>query len=65
MAEKSKKTGKREDKSRQADPVRAATDYGIDVQALKDNLQRTVTDHIKRHQIALNTAEKLRKARRL
>jgi hypothetical protein len=65
MAEESKKTGKRRDKSRQADPIQAAIDYGIDVQALSDNLQRSVTERIKRHQIALNTAEKLRKARRL
>jgi len=51
--------------SRQMDPIQAATDYGIDVSMLADNLRRSVTDRIKRHQIALNTAKKLRKAKRL
>jgi hypothetical protein len=47
------------------DPIQAAIDYGIDVSMLADNLQRSVTERIRRHQIALNTAEKLRKAKRL
>ncbi|HCO94348.1 MAG TPA: hypothetical protein DIU00_10415 [Phycisphaerales bacterium] len=65
MAEKSNKNAKRRNNSRQTDPIRAATDYGIDVSMLADNLRRSVTERIKRHQIALNTAEKLRKAKRL
>ena len=51
--------------ARQADAVQAAIDYGIDVSMLIDNLSRSCTERIMRHQIALNTAEKLRKARRL
>jgi len=54
-----------EHESPQTDPVQAAIDYGIDVSSLRDNLQRSVTERIRRHQIALNTAEKLRKAKRL
>jgi len=65
MTGNSNKNAKRRNKSRQTDPIRAAADYGIDVSMLADNLQRSVTDRIKRHQIALNTAEKLRKAKRL
>lgn len=40
----------------------AAAEYGIDVSALIDNVHRTPAELIKRHQIALDTAEKLRKA---
>ena len=65
MAGKSNKNAKGKSTARQTDPIRAAIDYGIDVTMLVDNLQRSVTDRIKRHQIALNTAEKLRKAKRL
>jgi len=65
MARKSNKNAKRMNNSRQMDPIQAATDYGIDVSMLADNLRRSVTDRIKRHQIALNTAKKLRKAKRL
>ncbi len=54
-----------ESETSQTDPVQAAIDYGIDVSMLVDNLRRSVTDRIKRHQIALDTAEKLRKAKRL
>jgi len=54
-----------ESESSQTDPVQAAIDYGIDVSMLVDNLQRSVADRIRRHQIALNTAEKLRRAKRL
>ena len=49
----------------QTDPIQAAIDYGIDVSMLVDNLQRSVTERIRRHQIALNTVQKLRKATRL
>jgi hypothetical protein len=64
MAGKSNESAKRKNKSRQTDPIRAAIDYGIDVSMLADNLRRSVTDRIKRHQIALNAAAKLRKAKR-
>jgi len=45
-----------------ADAIRAAREYGIDVSLLADNAGRTVTERIERHQIALDTARKLRKA---
>jgi len=57
-----KKSGKH---SKAADPIQAAIDYGIDISMLKDNLKRTPAERIRRHQIALETAEKLRKAKGL
>jgi len=65
MAAKSKKKKISKIKSLQAAEIRAAIDYGIDVSMLIDNINRSYTERIRRHQIALNTAEKLRKARRL
>jgi len=47
----------------EAAEIRAAVDYGIDVSMLVDNIRRSYSERITRHQIALNTAEKLRKAR--
>ena len=47
----------------QADELQAAIDYGIDIAILIDNIERNPTDRIRRHQMALNTAEKLRKAK--
>jgi hypothetical protein len=65
MAEKSNQNIRNRNKSRRTDPVQIAADYGIDVSMLADNLKRSVTERIRRHQIALNTAVKLRKAKRL
>ncbi len=45
--------------------IQAAIEYGIDVTMLVDNIGRSYSERIKRHQIALNTAEKLKGARRL
>jgi hypothetical protein len=45
------------------DPVSAATEFGIDIEALKDNLKRSPEERIRRHQIALNSIEKLRRAK--
>jgi hypothetical protein len=56
---------KPQNESPQIDPIQAAIDYGIDVSMLVDNLHRSVAERIRRHQIALNTAEKFRKAKRL
>ena len=36
------------------DPVRAAAEFGIDIEALKDNLKLSVGERIRRHQIKLN-----------
>lgn len=44
--------------------IKAAIDYGIDIQQLMDNLKRTPAERIRRHQMALNAVEKLRKAKR-
>jgi hypothetical protein len=65
MAAKSKKEKKSKSKSQQAAEIQAAIDYGIDVSMLIDNIRRSCTERVIRHQIALNTVEKLQKARRL
>ncbi len=65
MAAKSKKNRMPKSKSLSTAEIQAAIDYGIDVSMLIDNINRSYTERIRRHQIALNTAEKLRKARRL
>ncbi len=46
------------------DAVQAAADYGIDINQLRDNLALSVAERLRRHQIALNTVEKLQKATR-
>ncbi len=51
--------------SRRTDAIQAASDFGIDVSMLSDNLKRTPAERIKRHQAALNTVLKLRKASRI
>jgi len=62
---KIKQSEHRKTNKRQPNEVRAAIDYGIDVSMLIENLKRTPAERIKRHQIALETVEKLRKARHL
>jgi hypothetical protein len=47
------------------DPIRAAVDYGIDIQMLFDNIARTPSERIRRHQIALETFRALRRAKRV
>ena len=47
------------------DEIAAAAEAGIDIDMLEANLARSPIERIKRHQIAFNTAEKLRKAKRL
>ena len=49
----------------QTDEIRAGQEYGIDVAVLIDNLNRSPAERIRRHQIALETVEQLRKAKRL
>ena len=60
-----KKTHRKTLHSKRTDPIRAAIDYGIDISMLIENLKRTPTERIRRHQIALNTALMLRKAKRI
>jgi hypothetical protein len=52
-------------KKRTKDAVKAAEEFGIDIQALKDNLKLSCEQRIRRHQIALTTVEKLREAKRI
>jgi len=47
----------------QSEQIQAAIDNGIDVQSLIDNLKRAPAERIRRHQIALNTVNMLRKAK--
>lgn len=65
MVGKSNENVKGKNSTRQTGSVQAAIDHGIDVSMIVDNLRRSVSDRIKRHQIALDTVEKLRKAKRL
>jgi hypothetical protein len=64
MATKPDDNTKHEHNFRQESPVQIASDYGIDISMLIDNLNRSVTERIKRHQIALDTAKKIRKAKK-
>jgi hypothetical protein len=45
--------------------IQAAIDYGIDVTMLIDNMHRSPSERIRRHQAALEIFEKLHKARRV
>ena len=42
--------------------IRAAVEHGIDIEMLRANLALTPAERLRRHQIALNTVEMLRKA---
>ena len=44
--------------------IRAAAEYGIDIEMLRANVALTPAERLRRHQIALNTVEMLRKAKR-
>ena len=65
MTAKSNKSKILKSKSHQIAEIQAAIDHGIDISMLIQNISRGCTERIIRHQIALNTLEKLRKARRL
>ena len=43
--------------------MKAAEEYRIDIQALKNNLKLSCEERIRHHQIALDTVEKLRRAK--
>jgi hypothetical protein len=49
----------------QKDPIKAAEEYGIDIQMLRANLARTPSERITRHQIAFDTLKMLRKSKRV
>ncbi len=62
--------GKRKKRAGKAHPeppdaVQDAIDYGIDISALRDNLALTPAERLQRHEIALDTVEMLRKAKRV
>jgi len=63
MAAKIKQSKLTRSSLQQTDEVRAAIDYGIDVSMLIGNVKRGYSERIIRHQVALSTVEKLRKAR--
>ncbi|MBN1816316.1 MAG: hypothetical protein JW828_03090 [Sedimentisphaerales bacterium] len=42
--------------------IRTAIEHGIDVSMIADNLKRSVVERIRRHQIALDTFQKLQAA---
>ncbi|MBN1975134.1 MAG: hypothetical protein JW787_15940 [Sedimentisphaerales bacterium] len=46
-----------------APEIQAAIDYGIDISLLESNLRLNCTQRALRHQIALDTFQKLRKAK--
>jgi hypothetical protein len=56
------KNKSRQSRSTSGDQIRAAIDHGIDISMLIQNISRSYTERIIRHQIALNTIEKLHKA---
>ena len=58
-----KSVGKAAEALSQTDEIQETIDYGIEVQALIDNLKRTPEERIRRHQIALNAMQALRKAK--
>ena len=58
--ENAKITKSLDDISSKIPELAAAKEYGIDISMLVDNLGLTPKDRIRRHQIALNTIEKLR-----
>jgi hypothetical protein len=64
MADKAKQSRQSRTSSRQIDAIQAALDYGIDVSMLVQNIRKSYSERIIRHQIALDTVEKLRKAKR-
>jgi hypothetical protein len=45
------------------DALQEAIDAGIDIAAIRDNLARTPAERLRRHQIALDSVRRLRKAR--
>jgi hypothetical protein len=63
MRQRKNKTDRFSPSKRRKDPIKAAADYGIDIQMLADNLARTPAERIRRHQIALDLFNALRKAK--
>ena len=49
-------------KNKEKDEIQKAVDYGIDIEMLKANLERTTAERIRRHQSALNLVRLFQKA---
>jgi len=47
------------------DPIKAAEEYGIDIPMLMANLNRSVAERFRRHQIALETYYKIRNSKKV
>jgi hypothetical protein len=60
---KIKQSGPQGKTGRKKDEIQKAIDYGIDISMLIQNIKRSPAERIRRHQIALNTVQKLRKAK--
>lgn len=65
MPEELKQNNTKSGDSGKKDELQTAADYGIDISMLISNLQKTPAERIKLHQVALDTTDKLRKAKRL
>jgi hypothetical protein len=52
-------------RKKQQNEIQRAIDYGIDIQMLKDNLKRSATERIERHQAALNLVRLFQKAKKI
>jgi hypothetical protein len=65
MRHQEEKKAQAKSSTEQKDPIQAAAEYGIDIAMLEANLARSPSERIRRHQIALETFNKLRKARRV
>jgi len=52
-------------RKKQQPEIQRAIDYGIDIQMLKDNLKRSATERIERHQAALNLVRLFQKAKKI
>jgi len=52
-------------RKKQPDEIQRAIDFGIDIEMLKDNLKRSVTERLERHQAALNLVRLFQKAKKL
>ncbi len=59
------KPSKPQEEAQSPNAIREAIEYGIDISMLRANLALSPAERIRRCQIALNTVEMLRKAKRL
>jgi hypothetical protein len=65
MATETTKAAQAKKRGGAVEAIQAGAEYGIDIAQLRDNLALSVGERLRRHQIALNTVEKLQKAKRL